>query len=205
MKRKLILTLALIIGLTSLGGCATKTEETEKTASDLSNLNLTGFPIVKEKITMTMMGINIPNVVDWNENEFFKRMEEKTNIHFDCTPIPNQSASEKISLAFASDDLPDVWFKMNFTQEDEVKYDAEGQLIPLQDLIDQYAPTIKAVIDGEYDLGGGEYTLPNGQTMYAPNGYPDIRGAMWSCFPLHRRKTDIIHLRRAVFRKTWSL
>lgn len=178
MKKQIAFALALAIGVSALAGCA-KTETTKSGGgSDLSNLNTTGFPIVKEKINMTMMGINIPNVVDWNENKFFERMEEKTNIHFDCTPIPNQSAAEKISLAFASDDLPDVWFKMNFTQEDEVKYDAEGQLIPLQDLIDQYAPTIKAVIDGEYDLGGGEYTLPNGEKMYAPPGYGNIREAI---------------------------
>ncbi|MEP6606408.1 MAG: hypothetical protein ABJA60_09885, partial [Nitrosospira sp.] len=63
----------------------------------------------------------------------------------------NTDASEKRNLALASGDYPDLFMLVpwvdQFSQVDLLKYGSQGVILPLNDLIDQYAPNIKAALE----------------------------------------------------------
>jgi putative aldouronate transport system substrate-binding protein len=86
-------------------------------------------------------------------NAFSLLLEQKFNAKFDwtVTTYDPKDAAEKRNLALASGDYPDVFFLIpwidQFSQVDLLKYGQQGVIIPLNDLIDQYAPNIKAALD----------------------------------------------------------
>ena len=54
--------------------------------------------------------------------------------------------NEKKSLLFASNKLPDAFYGQGIlTDVDIMKYASQGMLIPLNDLIDEYAPNLRCV------------------------------------------------------------
>lgn len=50
---------------------------------------------------------------------------------------------EKRNLTLASGDLPDAFFGMGLTPNDQITYGSQGTLIPLDNLLDNYAPNLK--------------------------------------------------------------
>ena len=75
---------------------------------------------------------------------------------------------EKLSLVLASGDYPDIFFGLNMSSNLELQYGVEDQmLLPLNDLIEEYAPNFKAAIS-EFENGmeslkavdGNIYSLP---------------------------------------------
>ena len=62
---------------------------------------------------------------------------------------PGSDRDTKQSLLLASGDYPSVFWSGNFSTTDLEKYGKQGTLIPLNDLIDKYAPNIKAAIENE--------------------------------------------------------
>ncbi len=105
----------------------------------------TEYPLVDEKAEFRLIIRMRPLHGDANDMELFKRMEELTNIHIDWDQIPQAEYDEKKNLllaAAASAELPDGFFgKYSLSSSDIVTYGSQGILIPLNDLIDQYAPT----------------------------------------------------------------
>ncbi len=137
----------------------------ETTKPEIENFNPTGYPIVDEKITLTMMGFTVPALhEDWSEILFFQRMEEMTNMSFNFITVPLESYQERKNLAFASGDLPDLFFKGRLTNQDQMTYGAESLLIPLEDLIEDYAPNLKRVFEYRPDLRQA-VTLPSGHIV----------------------------------------
>ena len=168
-KRVLAAAIAAALCIGSMAGCADKeNKNTGASAEVTDNFNATGYPIVKEPITLKMMGVINPQYNRWEENEFFKRMEEKTNIHFEFSTFSNDAWAEKKSLAFASGDLPDIFFKGSLTAKEEITYGSDGQLIELEGLIDQYAPNLKAIFE-ERPTVKKNITTPDGHIYSLPN------------------------------------
>src|SRR5690606_3817922 len=121
---------------------------------------------VDEKITLSMFGPNV-GVAKWEDMKFFQEMEKKTNIAFKFNTPPNESFETQKNLLFASNELPDVFYAAALTNSDVTKYSEQGLLVPLEDLIDEYAPNIKAMLEQYPDikktitaLDGHIYTLP---------------------------------------------
>jgi putative aldouronate transport system substrate-binding protein len=85
-------------------------------------------------------------------NAFSLALEKKFNVKFNwtTTTYDSVSAKEKRNLALASGDFPDVFMLIpwvdQFSQIDLLKYGQQGAIVPLNDLIDQYAPNIKATL-----------------------------------------------------------
>lgn len=130
-------------------------------------MNATGFPIAKEKITLKLMGKKLPLHGDWKDMEIFKRMEKLTNISFDFDTPLDTGYLEKKNLAFASGNYPEVFYQGGITVQDEETYGPQGVLIPLEDYIEKYAPTIKKVLDSDPSIrksitasDGHIYSLP---------------------------------------------
>ena len=139
-------------------------------AADNSNLNAPGtFPIAKEKETFTVM---VPQGGTYDVNDCFinQDYEEKTNIHVDFIPVPSDTWKEKVSVTIAGGDYPDVIAGMdtfNIVPTDEAMYAAQGVLFPLNDLIDEYMPNFKALMDADPSIkkliaqdDGNIYSLP---------------------------------------------
>jgi len=162
----IILALSLIAGVMS--GCVSKnegqfstTQETKtqtegakiseepskSTDDDVPDyLNPTGFPIVKEKITLKLMGSKSPLHGEWQDMEVFKRMEALTNISFEFDTPLAQGYTEKKNLALASGDYPDVFYGGAINVQDEETYGPQGVFLPLEDYIDKYGPHIRKKI-----------------------------------------------------------
>ena len=108
----MFLTAVMLCGM--LAGCGgTSGDDTSTSASGTgttgdSNVNMEGFPIVKEPITLRGMVALNTNTPDWNEHPALQRMEELTGIHIEWECVPDEGFLEKRNLAFASDDLPDI-------------------------------------------------------------------------------------------------
>jgi putative aldouronate transport system substrate-binding protein len=90
---------------------------------------------------------------DMATNTFSLQAEKMFNIKFEwqLTPFDGAAAKEKRQLALASGDYPDLFMLIpwidQFTPLDLLKYGQQGVVIPLNDLIDQYAPNVKAAIE----------------------------------------------------------
>lgn len=105
------------------------------------------FPIVKDKITLTVFALQDINIEDMETNLFTKEYEEKTNIHINWEMVPKQGLQEKRNLILASGDYPDIMFGTQLTLEEQMLYGTQGALIPLNDLIEKYGVNIKKLFD----------------------------------------------------------
>jgi putative aldouronate transport system substrate-binding protein len=159
------MTMILVLAAGPVVGCTgnsagSSTSPSEKKEPD--NFNASGFPIVKDKITMKLMGSKAPGQVPWDQMTFFQDLEKRTNIHFEFDTPPNEAYQEKLNLAFATGSLPDVLFGASLTIDKEVTYGQQKLLIPLEGLIDKYAPNLQKVLAGYPGLK---------QSITAPDGH----------------------------------
>ena len=129
-----------------------------------------GFPLVDKKITLSAMVMSISLHGNFNDMDFTKVMEEKTNVHIDWKVVPNgNEITEAKTLAFASGNMPDMFFitDTHMTNYDVATYGLQGLIAELNELIDGYAPNLSAIFaeHPEYktmisDTNGRIYSLP---------------------------------------------
>ncbi len=132
------------------------------------------FPIVKEKITLDVFAPAIPTIIDLTTNEFTVWLEEKTGVHINWITAPQESAPEVLNMMLASGDLPDIILGVQVSTATEELYGtAEHMFRPLNDLIENYAPTFKSIMAARPEvkgaitaLDGNIYSLPSIQDCY---------------------------------------
>ena len=159
----------------------TLTAETEASENADSNLNAEGFPIVKEPITLTVYGQRDQNQAEWEEMYVFQKYEEMTNIHMDFQEVPADGFAENKQLLFASNELPDVFLRAGISQNEISTYGVgSGQLMILDDLIEQYAPNLTKLFEENPQAkqaclaaDGHIYTLPF--LDLSPTGKMDLK------------------------------
>jgi putative aldouronate transport system substrate-binding protein len=180
MKQKKVLVsmlAAAMLLMLALAGCSSNNGDNGNSPSSNSTNQAGGnhagaedaaevaFPL-DQQVTLKMVGIPHQNVKkDYNEMSLFKQLEEQTKVRIDWELIPSDAAVEKMNLIFATNDLPDAFFGPDTTSA--VTQDVTRQLIPLNDLIDQYAPNFKAIMEADPTLAalitkedGNIYHLP---------------------------------------------
>ncbi|MDF2923695.1 MAG: transporter substrate-binding protein [Paenibacillaceae bacterium] len=140
-------------------GCAKEQEQADTAAE---NFNKTGYPIVNDQLTLSMFEFG-----EWKNLYFYKGMEQKTNIHFDFVSIPSTAGEERKQLAFASNELPDLLFMWGLKPVDEMKYGSQGQIMPLEELIEQYAPNIQKLLSDNPEIRQS-ITTPDGHIYALP-------------------------------------
>jgi putative aldouronate transport system substrate-binding protein len=106
------------------------------------------FPIVKNKVTLTAFLAGYDSKLDFNENYFFKLMEDKTNVHIDVTvAVKGEDAETKKTLVLASGDYPDIFLLDNYsgiTFAQALVYGTKEKiLIPINKLYDAYGDELK--------------------------------------------------------------
>lgn len=146
---------------------SSNSSESNGSNEQTSNLNETGFPIVNEPITLEIMGKSSPIQPEWGAMGFFQEMEAKTNIKFSFRTASADDYTQKKQLAFASLDLPDLFYGGELTLEEEADYGSQGLLIPLEDLIDKYAPNFKKMLEEDPSIKAS-ITTPDGHIYALP-------------------------------------
>ncbi len=120
------------------------------------------LPVSQEKVTLTAMITRQSwNTVNFEDLPVVKAFEEETNIHINWVVIPAESETERIGLAFASGDLPDLFFGTRMPYDVVIRNAAEGTILPLNGLIEQYCPNLTARFAVRPDIKA-DLTFPDG-------------------------------------------
>lgn len=166
----IIMCVALIIG-----GCQKTTTTEKKESAPTNNKAAAGstlsekgkFPIVDEKITLTVFAPQRSTIEDLSTNLFTKELEELTNIHIEWQTVPEQGLKEKKSLVFNSGNYPDIFLSAELTNEEQMQYGSQGILMPLNDLIDGHSVELKNLFN-DIDWLEPIITAPDGNIYALP-------------------------------------
>lgn len=175
MKKKLLLGLFSLL-LLLLAACQEDEGDADESegvdaAESAANVNETGFPIVDEQIELEFFtGKYEPNLDDYEETLVFKTYAEETNVNVTFDEVPFASLTERRNLALAGGDYPDVFYSSRIPAADLFSYGQQGVFIPLNDLIEEYAPNIQAFFDKHPDARKG-LTMPDGNIYSIPSYY----------------------------------
>lgn len=129
---------------------------------------LAEYPLTETPETFTMMGYKAGIQGDWDTLWFFDYMKDLTGVSFTFDTPAADAFEERKLLALNSGDYAEVFFGGNFTAEQIIKYGAdEGILIPLEDLIEEHCPNIKAMFEA-YPEAKSAVTAPDGHIYTIP-------------------------------------
>ena len=170
MKHRGYLFLITIIISLFVTACVKNDSETSVEPSDkeIENLNDSGFPIVKDEITLDFFAGQQPAThPDWNDVLIFNEYEKITNMNIEWEMVSHESLSEKLQLTLGGGNLPDAFHSARISMNDMSKYGEQGVLIPLNDLIDDYAPNFKKILD-EHPIIKKSITHPDGNIYSFP-------------------------------------
>jgi putative aldouronate transport system substrate-binding protein len=110
---------------------------------------------------------------DLATNSFTKEIEAKLQVHFDwqLTTFDSPSARQKRQISLASGDYPDLYLLIpwvdQFSQAELLQYGRQGVIVPLNELIEQYAPHTKAALE-KYPYFKAMATAPDGKIYGIP-------------------------------------
>ena len=151
-KKLFSLFLALMMLLSSSALAEMVAEITDVTTQGLAATDeLTGMPtpelpLVNEPLTLTVKFPRQPNHGDFDNMWFLKEVAEKTGITLKVEPIEATGWTERLSLDFASGDYSDIYLG-GITFNDAGIYGTAGMLLPLEELVAEYAPNAQKILD----------------------------------------------------------
>lgn len=163
--------IVMLAGAFAISGCSgggSDSKNQAENADQEANFNQTGLPIVKEAVTLKMVSPKAALAPDYSKMEIFTRLEKDTNVKIKWDNIPDTDFTEKKNLLLASGDLPDAFYGAGFTDYELINYGKDGTIIPLEDLIDQYAPNLKALLERRPDIKSS-ITAPDGHIYGLPS------------------------------------
>ncbi|AZK45766.1 ABC transporter substrate-binding protein [Paenibacillus lentus] len=161
--------LLMLAGVIALSGCSGG-GGSKNQAENLNvavNFNKEGLPIVSEPVTLKIVSPKAALAPEYSQMEIFKRLEEQTNVKIDWENIPDTDYTEKKNLLLASGNLPDAFYGADFTDYELINYGKDGTIIPLEELIEQYAPNLKALFERRPDIKSS-ITAPDGHIYGLP-------------------------------------
>lgn len=174
-KRTTALLLTAAMTVSSFTACVPKADSATSTTQASAageeaaafEMNKEGLPIVNQPITYEIAASTQKNK-NFKDLEFFQELEKETNVIVDWNMSSDDGWNEKKSLLFASNALPDAFYGQGIlTEVDIMKYASQGMLIPLNDLIEEYAPNLKAILD-ENPQYRRQITAPDGNIYALP-------------------------------------
>ncbi|MBE6788409.1 MAG: hypothetical protein E7539_01965 [Ruminococcaceae bacterium] len=143
------------------------------TGGKKQKVNKTGWPIVKDKITIKVMGIGLPQYGDAKNMSMFKWYEKQSNVKFEFEAIAGgeTAINQKKATVMQSGKFPDMFsFYNNTFSEFEIdKYGKEGAFVDVNknDMLKTYAPKIYKELENPINKAlnvqntGEIYTIPN--------------------------------------------
>ena len=162
-------TVVAALSLSLVAGCSGSSNAADG-ATD-ANVNASGLPIVTNPISLTFTGSKAP-LADLPSMSLVRQWQKDTNIAIRWENLPLDAYKEKKNLILASGDLPDAFYNSELTDSDIMTYGANGTLIPLEGLIEKYAPNLKQVFAKRPALkaavtsaDGHIYALPSAEEL----------------------------------------
>lgn len=178
-KSRLAALLAFVLCFTViLGGCGGKKEAEKK--SDVQVTEIDTFPVVNEKVTMSVFAVKNSYISDFETNEFTKWYEEKSNVHLDWI-VASGDAQQSFNLMIASGDYPDLIMGMGLSREQIHSLVEQDILEDISDEIEKYGHYIKDMFNEDptikdyVTVDGGIYGLPHVENVYGGK----YRNMMW--------------------------
>lgn len=161
----LIILAVMAMVLVACGGDKDKKKDSDEVDE---NFNETGMPIVEEPITIEVFsGKAASTAKDWNDVPMLNEYEKMTNVKMEFNQVAIDGLAEKRNLALSSGNIPELFYGAYIPNSDIYKYGKQGTFIPLNDLIDEYAPNIKKYLD-EYPEVKKGITFPDGNIYSIP-------------------------------------
>lgn len=163
-----------------LTGCGSKKGEPKDSAKSKEdkiaalqdpNVNPPGqYPIVKEKITLTIGMPQKAQVKDPETNEFTKWLEEKSNIDLKFEMLPEKDANQKLQIMVAGGSkLPDVINGIELTSLEVVSLVNQKALKPLNDYYDNFSTNTQKMFDSAQNKNLKKVlTMPDGNIYSIP-------------------------------------
>lgn len=172
-----MLSVSLAVGCSSKGSGGTA--QSDPSSEEKSAINETGFPIVDDKMTVTGFAGKFFANADWNNIKLWQEYEKMTNIKVQWDTVHKDNLAEKRNLLLAGGDYPEMFYASAFPRADLLKYGKQGAFIPLNDLINQYAPNFKALME-KYPVIEKGITMPDGNIYGLPTLYdPEFRSVLY--------------------------
>ncbi len=169
MRTLLIGVLAATVGAGMLFASA-QTESAKASESRLKDVGFraTGLPIVDKQIAVDAAIVRHgQTLVPFAEMSLVKKLQEMTNIKVNFMEIPQAQQNEKVNLMFASRSFPDVLFDVGGIDANLWQAVQGGDVTPLDDLIEKYAPNWKQAFKDEPRLRR-EIVFPDGKVYSLP-------------------------------------
>lgn len=165
MKRSIVSVLCCAMLSVALVPVAAAGNKEASAVADVG-FNATGLPIVSKPFSFSAVIMKDPKHGNIPEMGVFKRMEKETGVTVNWIEIPQTNFEEKKNLLLASNDLPDV-FMHSLNDSDLLRYGGQGVLVPMETLIEKYAPRIKDLFAKRPDIK--KYvTTPDGHIYILP-------------------------------------
>lgn len=149
MKKRLVsIFLACIMAVTAMSGCTKKgnNDDLSKGATaSKENLyyNEKGYPIVKDKISISIMLPKSTLAGSSEDQLYWKKIEELSNIDIKFIQVDESAWAEKKNLSLASGDYPDLFWS-SISTLDMYNYGVEGGVfVDYTDLIPKYMPNLQ--------------------------------------------------------------
>ncbi|WP_010270362.1 extracellular solute-binding protein [Paenibacillus senegalensis] len=157
-KRWNVLALLLAVS-TALAGCtgngeSPSSESPEEAAQDGITLKFT---------RISYNDVRPPSKDLW----MWKKYEEMTGIKIEWEEISSGAVNERKNVILGSNDLPDAFYQLGFSQDELIKYGQQGLFVPLEDLIEEHAPNLKKLFDENPDIKK-TLTMPDGHIYSLP-------------------------------------
>lgn len=109
------------------------------------------LPLTEEPVKMTMMiGLDTSRGYSPEDNAVFQYLEEITNIDWDYIVVDRSAWQEKLSLMWASDDLPDMIY--NGVSGEELLTYTGNIIMDLKPYLEEYAPNFYALYQANEDV-----------------------------------------------------
>lgn len=164
------------MGFTACGQPTDSSSAAQTTASSSSGTEEESFLASETPLELTAhihwSGVYVLND-DWIIEDEAAKL---TNVSLKGTASPMESDSKQaFNLMIASKDIPDI---VGGNRDDINKYGMEGAFVPLNDLLDEYAPHFKAVLDANPDIKGA-ITAADGNIYQIPMVYENQVSEAW--------------------------
>ena len=122
--------------------------------------------LTDEPVTFTAIASQAVHSADFNTMRFWVELEEQTGVHIDFTMWDASIVNEKLAAMLASGEYPDISF-VSLGDADTYLYGQYGEIVPLNDLLEAYAPNWQAVFE-QYPEVKAAITMPDGNIYALP-------------------------------------
>jgi putative aldouronate transport system substrate-binding protein len=158
---------ALLISAMAFAAAGRDNAPTSSVAALPPGFNATGLPIVSQPLSVDIFQVRYrSHGAEYMTNSFFTQLEKDTNIKVNWETRYSTDFREQKAMMLASGSLPEVIFGLTGFEDNDILQNTE-YFLPLEDLIDQYMPNLKAIM-AEDPVVRRVITYPDGHIYSLP-------------------------------------